>query len=312
MLSAEKVLKLLANELQINPRDCGVPNKVQLEEGELLSKIHMRLGIAKQKYAHAVNFERFKCFGGFEVGDYNGCQLLHLFVSLVNDPRILQNGNCVVFSIRGECRFALLVYKPNWIEIITMSVEDSNYRYLYKKLFDDYSVNFHKDDIEQVQQLRSNLPEKLQDFMKRPLADKVSCRYTEAFLGVLINIAGRYCDDKHVQSEDRLLNRGIIPVCLELAVDSAQSGKLEEVMLYRHLNFDNVKEDFVSNFREKHGRQPHSKEIYLNFRAKRAESETAVAIDILSHSKMPHDGEGLYNEISVEEMKSQLKAFYQI
>ncbi|XP_076808512.1 uncharacterized protein LOC143451680 [Clavelina lepadiformis] len=310
MLSAEKVLKLLANELQINPRDCGVPNEVRLEEGELLSKIRMRLGNAKQKYA--VNFEHFKCFWGFEIGDCNGCQLLHLFVSLVNDPRILQNGNCVVFSVRRVYRFALLVYKPNWIEIITMPVEDRTYRYLFHKLFDDYSVNFHKYHIEQVQQLRSILPEKLQDFMKRPLADKVSCRYTEAFLGVLINIARRYCDDEHIQSEDRLLNRGIVPVCLKLAVDSAQSGKLEEVMHYRHLNFDNVKEDFVSNFREKHGRQPCSKENYLNFRAKRVECETAVAIDILTHANMPHDGEGLYNEISVEEMKSELKAFFEI
>ncbi|XP_076809497.1 uncharacterized protein LOC143452420 [Clavelina lepadiformis] len=310
MLSAEKVLKLLANELQINPRGCDVPNEVQLEEGELLNKIRMCLGNVKQKYT--VDFEHFRYFGGFQVGDYNGCQLLHLFVSLVNDPRILQNGNCVVFSIRGECRFALLVFKPNWIEIITMPAEDSNHRYFYKKLFDDYSVDFQEYDNEQVQQLRSILPEKLQDFMEQPLADKVSCRHTAAFLGVLINIARRYCDDEHIQSEDRLLNRGIIPVCLKLAVDSAQSGKLEKVMHYRHLNFDNVKEDFVSNFREKHGRQPRSKEIYLNFRAKRVECETAVAIDILTHSNMPHDGEGLYNEISVEEMKSELKAFYEI
>ncbi|XP_076809621.1 uncharacterized protein LOC143452504 [Clavelina lepadiformis] len=312
MLSAEKVLKLLANKLQINPRDCGVPNEVQLEEGKLLNKIRMRLGNAKQKNPHAVNFEHFRYFGDFEVGKYNGCQLLHLFVSLVNDPKILQNGNCVVFSIRGEYRFALLVFKPNWIDIITMPAEDSNHRYFYKKLFDDYSVNDEKYDIEQVQQLRSILPEKLQDFMKQPLADKVSCRYTAAFLGVLINIARRYCDDEHVQSEDRLLNRGFIPVCLKLAVDSAQSGKLEEVMLYRHLNFDDVKEDFVSNFRKKHGKQPCSEEIELNFRTKRAESETAVAIEILTHFKMPDDGEGLYNEISVEEMKSKLKTFYEI
>ncbi|XP_076809293.1 uncharacterized protein LOC143452275 [Clavelina lepadiformis] len=257
MLTINQVLNRVRDELQIPVEPikvCIKPAKVS--DKMLTDKIQHRLEKKKQRYPQ-ISFDFFNFIGGFEIGRYTGIQLLHFMLSLLCDEHVRRNGNCILFNVNQEKAFAILVYVDDkTLEMVVSSDKSSPIGHLFPKLYDDKTCEKFPNDIQEAKSLRSELSQKFENFMGKKFSETVLCPFSSAFLGVFLDICRAYFYVNPYRKKQKQLFKALLPACVKLAIDSQQSGKLQDVLHYQNLETEkdiilgSIKHDADESFAE--------------------------------------------------------------
>ncbi|CAK8672149.1 unnamed protein product [Clavelina lepadiformis] len=310
MLSAEETLTLFGRAMCIPNYPVADAESVEPDIDEsLFAKIERRLKKVAGRYP--INFLRFNYVRVYEVGHLTGNELLRCMTSVLRNREVYRTGNCILFSIEDKYKFALLVFKGKWVEIITPPVEVDQHRYFFYKLFDDEAFKSFDFKCEEVHKLRECLPEKFTAFMHQPVSQNVSCPYTSSFLGVFKDISLFCVDEKWDKPGATNEIKASLLACLKLAIDSDQAGKIQNVLLYKSPDFESFKDDIVSAFVETHQREPTRPEMIRLIREKRAQCRMEEIKSIIC--KALHQNEnGMFTEEEVKRVIQETKEFYEL
>nr|XP_009860047.1 uncharacterized protein LOC104266160 [Ciona intestinalis] len=281
---------------------------------DLQNKTNRRL----DKIKHKLQFDEYNFIEECDIGSLTGKQILQLFMKILNDPTKYIIGNCLLFSVNEKAEVAFAINDTRFFEVQTAKRENLCDKSMYEKIFDDgevakylkenksWSIYFSPDEMRSI---RNQVPNHLHTFMNDPVGI-CDTNYRRAFLGMLQEVARVEIHREGAIDEVVQLQQVPVAACVKLAVESQQTGKLQQVF-----GSHGIHKKITHEIKRKHAMEHGAGEISGDELYKRTLQEKKrlkfeAAEEIIQSFFMERNEDRRYNDDVIEQVANDVREFF--
>ncbi|XP_002130775.3 uncharacterized protein LOC100182729 [Ciona intestinalis] len=315
----DKQLKMLRSAVVYDPSKVPTdlpPFNVTAEDIsiEQLKKLNERLC----KFGKKLPFDKYTFIKECDIGSLTGKQILQLFMKILNEPEKYKAGNCLLFSIDGKTEIACGIEGTGYLMVRKCKRNKDCDKKMYEKIFDDeefanypqardkpWSTNF---DPRKIEGIRKQVSDQLKKFLNNSVESCEPC-YRCPFLRMLEKIAKLEVNRDGMLEEIIQLHQVPVAACVKLAVDSQQTGKLQQVFGSRGVH-NGIKVEIKRKFVAEHGVEISDDELLERTLQEKKRLRFEAAEEIIQSSFVERNEDGRYNDDVIEQVKKDVKKFF--
>ncbi|XP_078490400.1 uncharacterized protein LOC104266160 isoform X1 [Ciona intestinalis] len=318
MLLTEEQLKMLrsavvydASKVPTDLPEFNVTDESSVKD--LQDKTNRRLSQIKEKFSSG----KYTFIKECDIGSLTGKQILQLFMKILNDPTKYIIGNCLLFSVNGKAEVPFAINGKRSFEGRTAKRENLCDKRMYEKIFDDETVARYLQENKswsiyytpcKIRSIRNQVPGHLYTFMNDAVG-KCETNYRCAFLGMLQEVARVEMHREGAMDEIVQLQQVPVAACFKLAVDSQQTGKLQQVF-GSHGVHDDIEEKIKREHTAEHGSEIPGDELYKRTLQEKKRLRFEAAEEIIQSSFVEQNEDGSYNDEVIEQVANDVREFF--